>query len=494
MVVNIIRMGIPDFGVLFPVIIGLSNFAAFVHPATPNVTGTPLSQEILQPGAEECVSFTRLLGRIKKDYALQQLTNITDLECQDKCIFLTACQSFSFGILDNGLTECMLSQYNRHSQTNLFNDNGLIQNFAYYEKSREGCMELAFECGPDRIVVQGRSTEPFSGLVYPEGIFEKSCQADLSNQRNFTLEIPLQGTCGTRYTGNGLYENVIIIQWDDLIVTRRDRRFKISCQYDLSDLEISHKPMEIGQMTPMEMSLKVPRPDPVIRLINMDANDVNVARVGDNMVFRVELSKASPYGIFARNCRAQGENPSEFLDLINDKGCPLHPEVFPQLQRNGSALETQFLAFRFRKSFQVFYQCTIDYCVDACPPADCTGIKSFGRRKKRESATEIPSADSVKNTLIILDDIPTRNLAQVSHSKLNSSVLVYPTPPAATCDATYQLIAIVLAVIAGSFFVLLIAMIVFFLMTNKRSRRPSSYYATAASKEFAYPNHYVTRK
>lgn len=51
------------------------------------------------------------------------------------------------------------------------------------------------------------------------------------------------------------------------------------------------------QMTPMEMSLKVPRPDPIIRLINMDSNDANLrissARVGDNMIFRIELTKAS---------------------------------------------------------------------------------------------------------------------------------------------------------------------------------------------------------
>lgn len=89
---------------------------------------------------------------------------------------------------------------------------------------------------------------------------------------------------------------------------------------------------------------------------------VSVLKLICNIIF------SGPYGIFARHCRAQGENQAEFLDLIDDKGCPLHAELFPQLQKNGSALETQFLAFRFRKSFQVFYQCTVDYCVDSCPP------------------------------------------------------------------------------------------------------------------------------
>ncbi|OQV13773.1 hypothetical protein BV898_11992 [Hypsibius exemplaris] len=453
--------------------------------AAQNVTGVPITQELSSPAADECVSFTRLLGRIRTTSAFQQINNVTDLECQDRCIAIATCQSFSFGITDAGVTECMLSIFTRKTQTALFNDNGLIQNFAYYEKSREGCMELAFECGPDRILVQGRSTEPFSGLVYPEGIFEKTCQVDLASQRNFTLEIALQGTCGTRYAGNGLYDNIIIIQWDDLIVTRRDRRFKISCQYDLSDLEISHKAMEIGQVTPLEMNLKVPRPDPVIRLINMDANDVNIARVGDNMVFRVELIKPSPYGIFARNCRAQGENPTEYLDLIDDKGCPLHSEVFPQLQKNGSALETQFLAFRFRKSFQVFYQCTVDYCVDSCPPVDCSGIKSYGRRKRESVGVSSMPSERVKNTLLILDDAPTESLeTRKAHSRLNSSVLMYPTQQRA-CDSSYQLIAVVLAIVSGSFFIIVLAMIIYLVITHRRNRRRSFY--STSSKDFVHP-------
>lgn len=110
--------------------------------AVPNITGTPISEELVEPGAEECISFTRLLGRIKKEFSTQQTTNITDLECQDRCISAaSSCQAFSFGITDNGITECILTGYNRKTQPNLFNDNGMIQNFAFYEKSREGCME-----------------------------------------------------------------------------------------------------------------------------------------------------------------------------------------------------------------------------------------------------------------------------------------------------------------------------------------------------------------
>lgn len=461
-----------------------------------NQTGIPITQELSGPLADECVSFTRLLGRIKASFAFQSFTNVSDLDCQDKCIAAGSCQSFSFGITTAGVTECLLSVYNRKSQPALFDDNGLIQNFNYYEKSREGCMELAFECGPDRIVVQGQSTEPFSGLVYPEGIFDKTCQIDLSRQRNFSLEIPLQGVCGTKYIGNGLYENVIIIQWDDLIVTRRDRRFKISCQYDLSDLKVSHKPMEIDQITPLEMNLKVPRPDPVIKLINLDANDVNVARVGDNMVFRVELSRTSPYGIFARNCKAQGENPTESLDLIDGKGCPIHPEVFPQLQKNGSALETQFLAFRFRKSFQVFYQCTIDYCVDSCIPVDCSGVKSYGRRKREITriTASVPS-QNVGNTLVILDEEPEKIITGKSlrarGSLQNATVLYHPTY-VTPCETSYLLIAIILAIVSACFFIVLLAMIIYMVVSHRRNRQKDYYSATLASstnsKEFIHPS------
>ena len=153
-----------------------------------NQTGIPITQELSGPLADECVSFTRLLGRIKASFAFQSFTNVSDLDCQDKCIAAGSCQSFSFGITTAGVTECLLSVYNRKSQPALFDDNGLIQNFNYYEKSREGCMECEYRKILLALVrIFGEPLTCYSGLRMWAGPY---CSARSINRTFFRFGLP----------------------------------------------------------------------------------------------------------------------------------------------------------------------------------------------------------------------------------------------------------------------------------------------------------------
>lgn len=351
------------------------------------------SAEDERKSIKEC-HFVRNPGRLKLESSYRQFFGIEFVECQTYCQNLQNCKSFSYGLAENGTSECLLAERSSSESPNILRPLSRadidfeptdFDRFYVYEKSNKGCIELAFECLTSSILVNIQTSNIFDGLVYTEGTADPGCIVDIVNKTNFAISVPIEDLqCNSVYNGDGEFSNIIVVQWDDRIVTRKDRRFRISCQYNLGDMKITHKPFGIQNLSPLSMMQKVPQPETFIRLLAMNGKELTEASVGEPTMFRIEMAdSSSPYRIFARECKAIGEKDTEVLELIDADGCPVYKEVFPALKKVGPYLEARFQTFRFRTSYSVTFQCIVDYCIDSCEPVNCDGdSQSMGRKKR----------------------------------------------------------------------------------------------------------------
>ena len=102
------------------------------------------------------------------------------------------------------------------------------------------------------------------------------------------------------------------------------------------------------------------------------------------------MDQESIFGIFARNLKAiSGDNEDE-IELLDSRGCPTDPIIFPGLQLlpNKRDLQGSFEAFKFSDTSIVRFQVNVQFCVEQCNPVQCgEGLESFGRRRREASST-----------------------------------------------------------------------------------------------------------
>ncbi|XP_050454569.1 uncharacterized protein LOC126853127 isoform X1 [Cataglyphis hispanica] len=98
--------------------------------------------------------------------------------------------------------------------------------------STEGYDRVGLRCGAEKMTVELRTTEDFSGVIYTQGNFysrEPSCFLDPVRGRSFTMSIPLN-KCDTERNGEK-YSNVVVIQHDDELLTPGDAAFTLECDF-----------------------------------------------------------------------------------------------------------------------------------------------------------------------------------------------------------------------------------------------------------------------
>ncbi|XP_029157420.1 uncharacterized protein LOC114929881 isoform X2 [Nylanderia fulva] len=98
--------------------------------------------------------------------------------------------------------------------------------------SVEGYDRVGLRCGAEKMTVEFRTTEDFSGVIYTQGNFysrEPSCFLDPVRGRSFTMNIPLN-KCDTERDGEK-YSNVVVIQHDDELLTPGDAAFTLECDF-----------------------------------------------------------------------------------------------------------------------------------------------------------------------------------------------------------------------------------------------------------------------
>ncbi|XP_072761998.1 uncharacterized protein [Anoplolepis gracilipes] len=98
--------------------------------------------------------------------------------------------------------------------------------------STEGYNHVGLRCGAEKMTVELKMTEDFSGVIYTQGNFysrEPSCFLDPVRGRSFTMNIPLN-KCDTERTGEK-YTNIVVIQHDDELLTPGDAAFTLECDF-----------------------------------------------------------------------------------------------------------------------------------------------------------------------------------------------------------------------------------------------------------------------
>ncbi|EZA59571.1 hypothetical protein X777_00414 [Ooceraea biroi] len=98
--------------------------------------------------------------------------------------------------------------------------------------STEGYDYVGLRCGAEKMTVELRTTEDFSGVIYTQGSFhsrQPPCFLDPVRGRSFTMNIPLD-QCDTEKDGDK-YSNAVVIQHDDELLTPGDAAFTLECDF-----------------------------------------------------------------------------------------------------------------------------------------------------------------------------------------------------------------------------------------------------------------------
>lgn len=268
------------------------------------------------------------------------------------------------------------------------------------------CYDVAVQCRDTKIEVLVKTNKPFSGRVYALGRSE-TCNIDVQNSDSFRLDLTMTGgDCNTQSMG-GMFTNTIVLQHHSIVMTKGDKIYKIKCTYDMSPRNVSFGMMPIRDPDMISITSAPAAPPPRIRILDPTGGDVETVRIGDRLVFRIEIPGNTPYGIFARSCIAMAKDSRSTFQIIDDEGCPTDPSIFPRFVPDGTALQSTYEAFRFSESYGVIFQCNVRYCLGPCEPANCQwgrdSIESWGRRRRSAESERGEEDMSLSKEILVLD-------------------------------------------------------------------------------------------
>ena len=72
-----------------------------------------------------------------------------------------------------------------------------------------------------------------------------------------------------------------------------------------------------------------PSPGVRLRITTGAGDDISGTRLGEKLFLRIEIDKESIYGIFAKNLRAISPIEEDEIELLDSRGCPTDPIIFP---------------------------------------------------------------------------------------------------------------------------------------------------------------------
>ena len=153
-----------------------------------------------------------------------------------------------------------------------------------------------------------------------------------------------------------------------------------------------------------------------LRITTSTGEDISGTRLGEKLFLRIEMDRESIFGIFAKSLKAISGADDDSIELLDSRGCPTDPIIFPGLEKipGSRDLQGRFEAFKFSDTSVVRFQVNVQFCVDECNPVACgDGIESYGRRRR--------SPDN----LLTLNNTLTVNLATPRVPKLYASRFVY---------------------------------------------------------------------
>nr|XP_053643380.1 uncharacterized protein LOC128696261 isoform X1 [Cherax quadricarinatus] len=255
---------------------------------------------------------------------------------------------------------------------------------------RTTCLDLRLECSVDAMTVALHTGEPFKGRLFSRD-FPNSCQSKDKGRTDTFLVIKFHDPeCGVMDEGNGVYSNVIVVQHHPVIQRRGDKAIKLLCLFETGNKTVTDSYNFIvdsfpgGGVATGIVNATAPTPRIRLRIVDREGNDIIGARLGEELYLRLELDSESVYGILARNLVAKSSDNSDSITLLDERGCPVDPVIFPSLQPvpGSKSLQGKFEAFKFSEDQVVRFQVNVQFCLDECRPAQCGPIVSYGRKRR----------------------------------------------------------------------------------------------------------------
>ncbi|KAK7075736.1 hypothetical protein SK128_014511 [Halocaridina rubra] len=235
------------------------------------------------------------------------------------------------------------------------------------------------------------TVEPFKGRLFSRD-FPTACQSLDQGKTETALFIKFNDPqCGVVNEGDGIYSNVVVIQHHPVIQRRGDKAIKILCLFETSNKTITDSynfivdnSINAGVATAI-VNATAPSPRIRLRIVDRAGRDINGARLGEELYLRLELDDDSVYGILARNLIAKSGDNSDSITLLDERGCPTDPVIFPSLEPvlGSRSLQGKFEAFKFSEDQVVRFQVNVQFCLQECRPAQCGNIISYGKRRRR---------------------------------------------------------------------------------------------------------------
>ncbi|XP_055936562.1 uncharacterized protein LOC129966174 isoform X2 [Argiope bruennichi] len=326
---------------------------------------------------------------------------VTREECEQACVNHSdfTCRSFEF---DPGSNLCLLSPDDSYSITEGLRPPN-AQGRYFYE--RGSCIEVHMHCEATSMTAIVKVITPFRGRLYALGHPYECYAVSVRANGEVALTMPLHGrTCGTKNLGNGTFVNSVVVQHHPFVLRSTDRRIDVACDYEEVQRKLrGGKQVLEGDLQSLTQVITGLAATPPVRLrvVNASGYEVRGVELGEQLYLKVEMLDESVFGIFGSGLLARSGMGTETVMLIDDRGCPVEPAIFPALEKSGDSksLVAPFQAFKFASESTVKFQLTVSFCLDVCTPVRCEdeGTKevhqSYGRRKRSRDLSDTQSLE-----------------------------------------------------------------------------------------------------
>jgi len=280
----------------------------------------------------------------------------------------------------------------------------------YYQ--RAPCVDLSLVCTANSMTVTLNTEEPFGGRLFAQkSTSPRQCESRGNGRSEtsltFLFEDEAAARCGVERKEEGVYSNTVVVQHHPVIQRKGDRAVQLFCFFETGDKLVTNSydvladtiDGGIDSSTPSSVvNATAPSPGVRLRITTSTGEDISGTRLGEKLFLRIEMDQESIFGIFARNLKAiSGDNEDE-IELLDSRGCPTDPIIFPGLQLlpNSRDLQGSFEAFKFSDTSIVRFQVNVQFCVEQCNPVQCgEGLESFGRRRREADSTTVAPTTKV---------------------------------------------------------------------------------------------------
>ncbi|XP_023344815.1 uncharacterized protein LOC111714044 isoform X2 [Eurytemora carolleeae] len=388
----------------------------------PPITGPPIRYPSggrtsrCDPGTGDSFRQVRSRTRLRQQF-IRRLATVNSLfECEQECLRerIFKCLSFNYIVGFSPTTEenCELSEKNSYDY-DIDNPVAFEQSerFDYYQREAkqeftdDSCLDVSQTCDQDGMAFTLKTPEGFRGRIYTHNNYGRSgCYVRGTGGNLHTLRIPGSGgfpDCGTGQYGDTI-TNIVVVQFSEDIQTNMDMKYNLTCTTrgpGSAVVTSGYIGAGSGQPVPIEYLPAEHTLDSRVRLvIKYQDRPTTTIAVGDPLQFKLETQEGENLlrDIFATNVIAKDPYSDRIVELIDSRGCPIDPYVFPALglSRAADGLETSFNAFKIPESNFLVFEATVRSCRSGCRPAVCDGPSdfagrdnSFGRRRRESDST-----------------------------------------------------------------------------------------------------------